>query len=178
MKPGVSTWIFESFLDEDIMPANPEYSREIDEINYAVAYIGAALDKGEYDSWLSYFLPDAPYTAITAANLAEDGPSLFFDFGVDGRKERVAFWLGMWQVGRSRIRHLVGRSLLIGQENATWKIATPFFVSRTGDDGITALHVSAVYNDDWVSTPDGWRLAWRRVVIDCDVLPSNFTDPL
>lgn len=151
---------------------------DMQEIGYLISHIADALDSGNYEPWLDAFLPDALYSGITATSLAESGPNLFTDFGVDGRKERVAFWLGMWQVGRARVRHIIGRSLLIGDKDDAIKIKTPFIVARTGDDGETRLHASACYQDDWVRTDNGWKMAWRRVVVDCDVLPASFTDPL
>jgi 3-phenylpropionate/cinnamic acid dioxygenase small subunit len=160
-----------------MIPASQQMS-DLSDIGYIINVVAAALDDGQYEPWLGCFLPDALYCGITSDSLKTSGPNLFTDFGVDGRKERVAFWLGMWQVGRSRIRHIVGRTLLVEVSGDTVKVKTPFLVTRTADDGETKLHVSAVYHDDWVKSDNGWKLAWRRVVIDCEVLPSNFTDPL
>jgi 3-phenylpropionate/cinnamic acid dioxygenase small subunit len=144
------------------------------------AELAAAQDEGRYDDWLSGFLPDAVYTAITAGNLRESGPSLFTDFGVDGLKERAAYWLGMWQVGRARIRHVVGYPRLLSEpgKNGCARASTAFMITRVAHDGLILLHTSGYYQDDLVNGDDGLKLAFRQVVVDCAVLPSNFTDPL
>ncbi len=160
------------------MTPSAQTMSDLGEIGYIISSVADGLDQGQYEPWLACFLPDALYSAITAENLKLVGPSLYTDFGVDGRKERVAFWLGMWQVGRSRVRHIIGRSLLVEEAGEALKVKTPFLVTRTAEDGETCLHASGVYQDDWVRTGNGWKLAWRRVVVDCDVLPSNFTEPL
>lgn len=136
------------------------------------------VDRRDYHGWYKLFTEDGVYGAYTFENLRSDGVALFVDRGLEQLKERAAFWLGMWQVGRSKTTHLVSNILFDSLNDKEASVRSRFLISRTGYDGQVTLHATGEYQDELVKTPDGWRFRQRRVVVDNETLPSNFTDPL
>lgn len=158
------------------MPADAEDTRE--GAADLIIDCACALDDGAFDRWLKMFTADGVYAAYTADNFAESGLALFYDQGFDGLSERVAFWLGLWQTPRGRVTHIVGRPGFTRVAADEVETRTKFLIARTGHDGLTALHAAGEYRDHIVRTPAGWRFAKHVAIVDCDTLPSNFTDPI
>ncbi|WP_426573999.1 nuclear transport factor 2 family protein [Aquihabitans sp. McL0605] len=109
------------------------------EIRNLLARYCLALDLDDVDAWVALFTPDASYHVYGRA----------FE-GHDGLRRMMAGAPGGLHLGGPPVVVRVDGDRAITQQNL-------LFVER----GTGAMR-SAVYDDELVRTPDGWRIASRR----------------
>jgi 3-phenylpropionate/cinnamic acid dioxygenase small subunit len=155
--------------------ATTNAEREIERLMYRYA---RTADSQLYHEWLELFTEDAIYTAITLENDRDQGLALFTDYGKERMKERVAFFMGFWAAERGKTLHQVS-NIEVTDVTGDQAVAVSYFVIyRTGDDGESKLYACGEYQDELANSPTGWLFQKRRVIVDADVLPSQFSDLL
>jgi len=136
-------------------------------------------DERLYLDWMALFTEDGGYSAITFENAAYSGLYLFKDVGRRALHMRAAFLMGLWQAPRGKTLHLVSNieiSLGVGGESAT--AVSNFLITRTPDMEHSKLHACGVYYDRFQKQDGAWLFADRKVVVDTNVLPPEFTELL
>ena len=113
---------------------------------------GIALDLGDIDEWVSLFTPDAIYEAYGRTFEGHEGLSNMMSTApgglhLGGRRTR-------WWRCKARNRLYSRRNLL--------------FVDRATDE-----QRSAIYDDELVRTPEGWRIARCRCRF---IVPDGLSD--
>lgn len=145
----------------------------------ALIYKAARLaDDQDYLGWMNLFAEDGIYSAITFENRRDNGLYLFRDVGRQMLHMRAAFLLGMWQVPRGKTTHMVANLEFEALDDQTAKCVSNFIIARTGELEMTKLHAAGRYYDTFAQIDGAWRFKSRDVVVDTNILPSEFTDLL
>lgn len=145
--------------------------------NLMLRYVHLA-NAGEYKQWSELFDPEnCVYKMTTHGNHSNGGMYLWHDDGIDALHERVAYWLGMWQVSRAKSTRLLSNVDIYEISDNEAKARSNVAIYRTVDtDGLTRFHTCAEYNDRFVKRDGEWKFAERQVILDCDTLPANFSE--
>ena len=145
----------------------------------ALVYKSARLaDDQEFLAWIDLFTEDGVYSAITFENRRDNGLYLFRDVGRQMLHMRAAFLLGLWQVPRGKTTHLVANLEIEALDGVSAAAVSNFLITRTGELEMTKLHASGRYYDRFEKSDGAWRFKSRDVVVDTNILPSEFTDLL
>jgi 3-phenylpropionate/cinnamic acid dioxygenase small subunit len=135
-------------------------------------------DDHKYLEWMELFTEDGVYSAITRQNAETSGLYLFRDVGRQMLHMRAAFLMGLWQAPRGMTRHVVSNLEIELADQSTATCVSSFIMARTGELEMTKLHASGRYIDAFQKVDGAWRFKSREVVVDTDILPSEFTDLL
>ncbi len=136
-------------------------------------------DDRKYMQWIELFTDDAQYSAITYENFTTTGLYLFKDTGKRSLHERAAFQLGMWQTPRGKTLHLVTNIVIEpGESETSATAASNFIMTRTGDMEHSQLHACGQYIDEFERQAGVWLFKSRKVIVDSNVLPPEFTELL
>jgi 3-phenylpropionate/cinnamic acid dioxygenase small subunit len=135
-------------------------------------------DDQEFLAWMELFTDDGVYAGITFENRRDNGLYLFRDTGRQMLHMRVAFLMGLWQVPRGKTTHLVSNLEIELLDESSATCVSNFVIARTGELEMTKLHAAGRYYDRLQKVDGAWRFKSREVVVDTNVLPSEFTDLL
>lgn len=136
-------------------------------------------DERKYLDWMELFAEGGIYSAITYENETSSGLYLFKDVGRRALHIRAAFLMGLWQTPRGKTLHLVSNTeLAAGDDETEATGVSNFIMTRTAEMEHSKLHASGVYYDRFKRVGGGWRFAERKVVVDTNVLPPEFTELL
>jgi hypothetical protein len=102
---------------------------------------------------------------------------LMAEAGREALKERAAYLEGYFQFTRKKTTRLVTNTR-VSQHDRAIVANSKFLLLRTDRSGRTGLHAAGAFSDRIVNTGDGLRFAAHNVIVDADVLPSDFTDLL
>jgi 3-phenylpropionate/cinnamic acid dioxygenase small subunit len=147
------------------------------EIQDALYRHASVLDQRRYYEWVDLFTADGSYSVITYGNLNHQGLFLLKDDGKEAIKERVAYLMGYWQMERGKTLHVVSNIQLTDLKANEARCRSSFVVYRTGEDGVPKLYSCGEYLDVLVKREERWLFRERKVVIDNETLPPNFTEP-
>lgn len=136
------------------------------------------VDEQRYKDWFAQFTQDGIYSAINVENLRDQGMTLFTDRGMNALMERASFWLGLWQVDRNKMTHLVSNIMVDTLDADSANVNSRFVIYRTDRDGLTQLYATGEYNDRLAKEDGIWKFRCRQAIIDWGLLPSSFSDPL
>lgn len=136
-------------------------------------------DDRKYLDWMELFTDDGIYSAITFENAASTGLYLFKDVGRRALHIRAAFLMGLWQAPRGKTLHVVSNiEIGAGEDNASAMGVSNFIMTRTAEMEHSKLHACGTYYDRFRREDGRWRFAERKVVVDTNVLPPEFTELL
>ena len=130
-----------------------------------IARYSHAWGEGDTDGWIDVFTPDAVFEV---SGRGSSGPHIRHE----GRDALYA-----WAKGRhaSRgdnegIRPMNTGTVFEELSDTTARTRTMLVQTQLAGDQRRgpALNVSGIYTDDWRKTPDGWRLAHRRLQLDVE----------
>ncbi len=128
---------------------------------------------------MGLFAEDGIYSAITHENDTSNGLYLFKDVGRRALHIRAAFLMGMWQTPRGKTTHLVSNiEIQSGADETTATAVSNFLMTRTAEMEDSKLHACGTYYDRFERDGDAWLFKERRVVVDTNVLPPEFTELL
>ena len=163
-------------VKEDWAPADAALEREIlGLIKRAARFVDDQL----YMDWLDLFCDEGVYGAITQENYTSTGLHLYKDYGKATIHERIGFLKGLWQTPRAKSLHLVTNTEAYVDVSGTKAYArSNFLMTRTGELQHAKLHACGVYNDKFVLQDGAWLFSERLVVVDSNMLPSEFTELL
>jgi 3-phenylpropionate/cinnamic acid dioxygenase small subunit len=152
-----------------------EDERAITQLIYRAAQ---AADDRQFMVWMDLFAEEGEYAAITRENLAS-GLYLFRDRGKRALQERAAYQIGIWQVPRGEIVHLVGNIMVAATEGEGLAAArSNFIITRTADMEHSKLYAAGQYHDTFEKKDGAWLFKVRRVIVSSNMLPAEFTELL
>ena len=159
-----------------VKPVDAETERAAVALIYKAARL---IDDRKYMEWLELFTEDGEYSAITYENLNHKGLRLYRDAGKPMIYERVAYLMGVWQVPRGKTIHLVSNTeVSAGEHENTAQAVSNFIMTRTADLEHTVLHAAGRYVDRLERQGGAWLFKDRLVIVDSNLLPGEFTEPL
>jgi anthranilate 1,2-dioxygenase small subunit len=135
-------------------------------------------DDQKFLEWMELFTEDGVYSAITRENRDTSGLYLFRDVGKRMLHMRAAFQMGLWQVPRGAMTHLVSNLQIEVEDAAAASCVSNFIITRTGELEMTRLYASGRYYDRFQKVDGAWRFKVRDVVVDTNVLPAEGTELL
>lgn len=135
-------------------------------------------DDQKFLEWMELFTEDGVYSAITRENRDATGLYLFRDVGKRMLHMRAAFQMGLWQVPRGALTHLVSNMQIEVQDAETASCVSNFIIARTAELEMTKFYASGRYYDYFQKVAGAWRFKVRDVVVDTAVLPSAGTELL
>lgn len=136
-------------------------------------------DDRRFMEWVDLFAEECEYSVITNENLNANGLRLCKDSNKRALQERAAYQMAIWQVPRGKILHFVTNTIVTaGGEPDTFEAVSNILVTRTGDMEHTKLHAAGRYHDVIARDGDGWLIKSRLVIVDSNMLPSEFTELL
>lgn len=147
------------------------------EIHSLIQRAAGHVDTGRFVDFAELFTAEGRYAVITNENL-ETGLFLLTDIGEAAFRERAAYHLGIWQVKRGKLTHLVTTVAVSKGDDGNPQALSNFLITRTGDLEHSKLHASGQYFDKFEKVDGDWRFTSRDVIIDSTVLPGEFTDLL
>lgn len=136
------------------------------EIQDKVALYGLGQDLHQADSgdpnileqWGQLFTADAEIDATAAGGLRynlNDYAELMRGKGLVGGTEGLGLSFNVWQ-------HIEGHATVTIDGDTAHSIA-PHWHTHVSRDGKTNTHAVGYWHDDWVRTPEGWRIRVRRI---------------
>jgi 3-phenylpropionate/cinnamic acid dioxygenase small subunit len=134
-------------------------------------------DEQRYLDWMDLFVEDCRYSAITQENHAALGLCLYTDIGKRALHERVAWLMRLWQTPRGKTLHMVG-NLEIEAKGDAAAASSSFLITRTGELEHSKLYACGRYNDRLERRDGVWLFKERQVIVDSNMLPSEFTELL
>jgi 3-phenylpropionate/cinnamic acid dioxygenase small subunit len=150
--------------------------REITKLIHRYARL---VDEQCFLEWMDLFAEDGVYAAITHENFSTTGLHLFKDRGKRALHERVAFLMGLWQSPRGKTRHLITNlEIEVGASGETAAALSNFLITRTAEFEHASLYACGQYRDEFERRGGDWVFKQRLVIVDSNLLPSEFTEIL
>ena len=135
-------------------------------------------DDQKFLDWMELFTEDGVYSGITRENRDTTGLYLFRDVGKRMLHMRAAFQMGLWQVPRGALTHLVSNLEIEVEDAENASCVSSFIIARTGELEMTKLYASGRYYDRLQKVDGTWRFKIRDVVVDTNILPAEGTELL
>jgi len=164
--------------------------QEINDIN---AQYAQALDQKELDAWPNFFIEQGRYQIQARENFERSLPLSLMDLESQGMmKDRI---YGVSQTifhAPYYTRHIIGQALVLGSttaqslqqshtlpsEQLLWVSHSNYAVFRTKPGSVSEVFNVGQYNDLWLPTPGGLKLAWRRCVYDSELILNSLIYPI
>lgn len=145
----------------------------------------AAVDGKRLDEWVSLFAPECSYVVITRENVERGLPvALVYDDSTDRVHDRVVYIEKVWQghVNEYRQRHILSEPDIdvdIDVDRGGVRVRQGFavYISEPTVAG-SRLLCTGEYEDQVVFVDGEPRFRAKRVILDADVLPRYFVQPL
>jgi salicylate 5-hydroxylase small subunit len=149
---------------------------EIDQLNAAYA---AALDERRFDDWPGFFLETGTYKVQARENFDRGLPLALMALESQGMmKDRV---YGITQTiyhGPYYTRHVVGPSLVLGEEGGRIRAQANYAVFRTRPGDASEVYNVGRYIDELERTTAGLRFASRLCVYDSEMVLNSLIYPV
>ena len=140
------------------------------------------LDDNRFEDWLALMTDDIHYWAPVRENLGRDEedfyqPHLMMHFDDDRatmglRVARLRTGYAHAEEPPSRRRHFVSNvKILDASSPENVRVASNFIIFRSRTGLEEHLFVGS-RRDQWVQTPDGWRLCERMILFDHDIIEN------
>ena len=136
------------------------------------------VDEQRFHDWLDLFTEDGSYSVMTYENRRDQCLYLLKDDGLEARKERVAYLMGYWQNARGKTLHTIANIVCHPLAEDEVRSRSYLVVYRTGEDGVPQLYACGESEDTLVKQGERWLFRERRVTVDNELLPPNFTELL
>jgi 3-phenylpropionate/cinnamic acid dioxygenase small subunit len=138
------------------------------------------LDEARFDDWLALFMPDAWYWVPSEPNQPDphETVSLIYDDRrlLETRVRRLASPRMYSQEPRSRTSRIVSNVTIEDAEPAACTVRSKFVMIEFRRDSQRLFGGTAFHR--LVQTPDGLRIAWKRVdLVNCDAPLDGITVP-
>lgn len=151
-------------LREEITTFNAEYC--------------ATLDRGDLETWPSFFTEDALYR-ITARENADLGlpVGLVYCEGRAMMMDRAVAVARTQMFAPRYTMHLIGVTRVESEGSQGIVAQTPFLLVQTLVEGPSTLHLAACYHDRFVHVDGRLLLAERQVIHDTNILANDLVYP-
>jgi len=149
-----------------------------DEITTFNAEYCAVLDRGDLETWPTFFVPDALYR-ITGRENADLGLPVGLVY-CEGRAMMIdrAVAIARTQMFAPRYTmHLLGTTRVEAESEDGIVAQTPFLLVQTLVEGPSTLHLAACFHDRFVRVDGRLMLAERHVIHDTNILANDLVYP-
>ncbi|MBQ0959044.1 aromatic-ring-hydroxylating dioxygenase subunit beta [Ideonella sp. 4Y11] len=139
----------------------------------------AAVDRGDWDAWVSLFTEDCVYRIVPRENVERGLPlaTLAFDSRAMLQDRVYAIRETLFHDPYYQ-RHVVGLPRLLSQDDAGLRCEANYAVFRTKLSQLSTVFNVGRYLDRVVRTPAGWRFAERVCVYDSEMIPNSLIYPI
>lgn len=141
----------------------------------------AAVDHGRLEEWVSLFAPECSYIVITRENIERGLPlALVYDDSADRVHDRVVYIEKVWKghVNGYRQRHILSDpDVVTNGDSVRVRQSFVVYISEPTVAG-SRLLATGEYEDEVIFVGDEPRFREKRVILDADVLPRYFVNPL
>ena len=141
----------------------------------------AAIDDNKLEEWPDFFVANGSYRVTTAENFERGLPlALIYATSRAMLRDRVRSLRDANVYEAQRYRHLIGPTLIGGQEGGEVRAQTSFMVARIMHTGETSIFATGRYHDRiLLDTPErGEAFVEKLVILDSRLIDTLLAIPL
>lgn len=143
------------------------------------ARYASVVDAADWDAWCELFTDDCVYRLVPRENHERGLPLATMAFESKGMLRDRAYAIRETLFHDPYYqRHLLGPTLMLGEEAGRIRCETNYAVFRTKLSQLTTVFNVGRYLDGVVATPEGLKFAERVAVYDSELIPNSIIYPI